>query len=422
MGNDTAINNANLLLLDGNAPERIQIVDECTVMGGKVMVADSVKDAILAIKDTRFSLLMVELSDTLPERRELVRRLKAHTSLKTMPILGIVSPLERASWKQWERDGVDDFLLQPINVASFRQKIMTLVVKSASPPVDKAQSESPTGGSLLDDLKRRIYNGEIELPSQPVLLQKLIDMMQDDQASLQAIGGLLEKEPAVSARVLRAANSVQFAGGNKVRTAAEALGRVGLERALNYVMMLSHDQMFKIETSPLKELREKLWRHTLTVAVASKQLGQDLSYSRPDALFAYGLLHDLGKLALLRILQSMPTKLNKSTDMVDVEAALNRLHCEFGGNVFEQWRFPEEFSQVSRYHHLPPVPAKHGKHLIIVGFCNLLAHEMEFGLTEKLIKELLQTPHAKLLKLRYQQILGLQDSVAAELQILESLM
>ena len=420
-----ATGNANILLLSSSAADQGVVEKELVQAGSRVVVVSSVRDALMALKDAQFSLFIFELNAATSDRQELLRRLKMHKTLKLVPVMGIVSPLDSSAWKQWEKDGIADFLIKPINVGSLRSKVGMLLPggdekAAAEPPPERSAPVSNAG--LLEELKQKIYSGAIELPSQPRLLHRLIELMQDDRASLKSIGDLLEKEPSVSARVLRAANSVQFASSSKARTTAEALGRVGLDRALNYVMVLSNDQMFDIETAPLKEIREKLWRHTLTTAVASKLLGVLLGYSRPDALFAYGLLHDVGKLVLLRILQGMPEKLNGNTPVASIESALNRLHCELGASVFEQWNFPQEFSLVSRYHHQPPVVSKHGKYLIIIGFANLLAHEMEFELNEKLVKGLLRTPHAAILKIRFQQISDLEKQISAELQILESLM
>ena len=129
---------------------------------------------------------------------------------------------------------------------------------------------------------------------------RLLQLLRDeDRADLNTAGALIENEPAMAASVLRMANSASFGGLRRLEDPGEAIGRLGLRQVSSLVTAVSHRGHFESGDPERKQSLRVLWDHAVATALASKSLaareGADLAES-----FLAGLLHDIGKLLVLK--------------------------------------------------------------------------------------------------------------------------
>ena len=136
-------------------------------------------------------------------------------------------------------------------------------------------------------LAEKLENDELEFPAMPEVGFKIVHMMQDDSTSINKIAKLIEKEPGISAKIIKAGNSSLFAGGNPAMTPRDAIVRIGVKQSMNYVLLITNSRMYDDESVGHKELRTKLWRHSVLVAIASRITGSMIGYSAVDSLFAF---------------------------------------------------------------------------------------------------------------------------------------
>jgi putative nucleotidyltransferase with HDIG domain len=109
--------------------------------------------------------------------------------------------------------------------------------------------------------------------------------------------------------------------------------------------------------------RTRFWRHSLEVAIASRNIAEKIGYRRLEEVFVGGLLHDIGMLILEHSFRDqfgeLWKKAHKHTSMVELEeTAWGTNHARVGQFLLEQWQLPEVICQcVGRHHNVFTVGA-----------------------------------------------------------------
>ena len=208
-----------------------------------------------------------------------------------------------------------------------------------------------------------------KLPPFPPIATRLLRLLSDDDVSFVEVARLLRSDPALSAELLRLASS-PLLGVRRIDSMMQALSFLGLERLNSLVLALSLCK-FVAPASRCAALRF-CWRHNLACAVLCERLARAYGKS-PDAAYTAGLLHDVGRLALL---VTQPVRYNDLLLKTDARpeqlCALERDlfgvdHCEAGGLLIEQWGLPPEFREIALHHHVPNGPLYSMTGLVHVG-------------------------------------------------------
>jgi putative nucleotidyltransferase with HDIG domain len=204
----------------------------------------------------------------------------------------------------------------------------------------------------------------------------------------QPLRGLIGSDPALAAKTLSAANS---SASRRLGTVSEAVERIGLPAAISAALSV---KIF--EPSDCAELAEcgldlsGFWRHCLAVACAAEMLSKlaDLS-AAPEEAFICGLLHDIGKLAMVQCLpksyaRAVAAAKRHNGNIKDCECAIIGVdHCTFGRRLAERWLLPQAACQVIWLHHQPleAIPESlPGRRLVAaVGLADAMAREHGLG-------------------------------------------
>ncbi len=195
-------------------------------------------------------------------------------------------------------------------------------------------------------------------PFHPVAV-KLLKLTTDEGVPISRVQQVLRTDVAFSAEVLRLANSALLGTRNEVRSVSHAVMMLGLER-LKALSMTIAMRDFLAASKGQNEMR-LCWSYNLATAIIAEWLAGFLPID-PDACYTAGLLHDIGRLAILRVFPEGYTKMLAAIeeyqfDILRCEKALFEIdHCEAGGWLMEQWDFPEELRQVATMHHRAPTP------------------------------------------------------------------
>ncbi len=196
----------------------------------------------------------------------------------------------------------------------------------------------------------------------PATLARLVPALSDERTTAQEVAEILENDPALSANVLRAANSSLYGGRFEIRRVRDAVVRLGLETILQ---MALGPQLKKMAVpAKLYDLGEdELLLHAALVSWAAGEIGRRCPDAGiPSSAGLAGLLHDLGKLLMARYLDADPDAIRdlaarEGIPFVEAERKLfGTDHGEVGGKVAEKWGFPPEIVRAIREHHADPLP------------------------------------------------------------------
>lgn len=212
----------------------------------------------------------------------------------------------------------------------------------------------------------------------PQILLKLIELCDADEAGMAELAKLISSDAGMAAKVLGIANSAAFhRGGNKVGL-LQALNVLGSEFIKTLVISESVFQTFNgFPHASGIDLRS-FWKHSLTVAVMAREVAKATDYAQPEEAYLAGLLHDVGRLALLSAAPNEYVRnflMQDSADLCTVEQrSLQISHAEAGAWLIDRWNLDSFMSDSVLYHHEVTARVQDAHPLIrIVHLAHLLA-------------------------------------------------
>ena len=188
---------------------------------------------------------------------------------------------------------------------------------------------------------------------------KVLELADKPNCSLIEVADVVSADMAISARLLRFANSAQLAGyGGEVTTIRQAVMRMGM-RAVK-VTALSFSLVTDREQSKCPGFNHnRFWAHALASATAARALIDRTAPTSPDEAFIAGLLSRIGKLVFAvgcpneyQAILSAAGCVHDTT--IEMERkSLQTDHIELGASLMEQWKLPRVLVQAVR-HQLDP--------------------------------------------------------------------
>jgi putative nucleotidyltransferase with HDIG domain len=199
-----------------------------------------------------------------------------------------------------------------------------------------------------------------ELPPLPEVAMRALQVMRDPHSRRPDVARLIVMDPALAGRTLAMANSAYYGLARRITSVDEAIGYIGFEQTKQLIYAASLQQMM---TAPLNGYlleRGMLWRHSLAVAIGAQWIAERLRIYPIHNAYMGGLFHDIGKLALNRLMQEQAQAQQRPLDeqarssLIQYERELTGYdHAEIGAMIAESWQLPGDLVAAVRYHHDP---------------------------------------------------------------------
>lgn len=210
--------------------------------------------------------------------------------------------------------------------------------------------------TIIDKIIQEINDLEPLSPTIP----RLASILADEGSSLDDIVEIIKYDQAITAMVLRFANSSYSASNRKIETLRDAMIRIGSARVLSYCMGTVVAAQLKAEVPQYGYSENELWRHSIAATIAAEHLSSFTAISIGGISFTASLLHDIGKLILVRVvpfehMEKVWTLLIKNPDEYTCEKAertiLGMSHAEVGARIAGKWKFPDCIINAIANHH-----------------------------------------------------------------------
>jgi len=221
---------------------------------------------------------------------------------------------------------------------------------------------------MLDDL---VDSGQ-ELPSLPEIYVRVSEQLGNESCSVEQIGVTIRHDPAITSRIMKAANDNREGMTRQVSSVAEAVNLLGRERCKNLLIGPALKETFGDRDDPAFSM-QLFWQHSIKTAIIARQLGTEMEViSDPETMFTAGLLHDIGKLLLIdRFPQAMlaaeETMIRRRIDELSSELPqLGMTHTAVAEALMQYWGLPDILVECARNHHevVHDGPNRYATHLI----------------------------------------------------------
>ncbi|ADE12017.1 HDOD domain-containing protein [Sideroxydans lithotrophicus] len=191
-----------------------------------------------------------------------------------------------------------------------------------------------------------LESGKLELPTLPDIAINIRETIEDPNVSAEKIIRLLSADPAISAQIIKTANSAAFSNGFPVNDLRSAISRLGYRMLHNLVMLITMSNLFKASSPIINQELKDLWDHSREVAANSYVLALHQKHLKPEQALLAGLVHDLGALPLCIYADHHHPRLDKET----LEGLIRKFHTEVGARLLSSWHFPDNLVEIVAEH------------------------------------------------------------------------
>ncbi len=196
-----------------------------------------------------------------------------------------------------------------------------------------------------------------DLPVVPEVVSEVLRLTDDPDVALQAVSDEIQRDPAITAKLLRVSNSPYYGMKQAVGTLKLALVILGVREVRNIVLGISVMDALRNERTERLLQKSDFWNHSALVGGLARKLGTHFRLGLQGEDFIAGLLHDIGKLLLWRQLDGAYESVfvasgGHSMRLCEAErAAFGFDHADAAALLANKWNMPETLRDALAFHH-----------------------------------------------------------------------
>lgn len=195
--------------------------------------------------------------------------------------------------------------------------------------------------SLMED---DLEQNRLVLPSLPDVAVRINRALNEDDTDAGRIASIIQSDPAITAKLLKAANSAFYAGMMPAETCSKAVVRLGINMTQKLVLSFAIRELFNAESPLLRQHMQTLWTHSTQVAAICYVLARINRKFNPEHAMLAGLIHDIGEVGALTYLEKIPQLANDETQ---IDRVVKLLRGAVGRMILTKWRFQDDLIEIA---------------------------------------------------------------------------
>jgi HD-like signal output (HDOD) protein len=252
---------------------------------------------------------------------------------------------------------------------------------------------------IKDGVKTAVVRGEFEVPVLPNVTAEIMKLLNDPNVGMNKLEQVIKQDPAMSARLIKTANSVMYRGAMEISSLQNAMARIGLKNVKDIAITMGiQSKAFNIAN--FEDVLSQIWKNSLSCAIVSQQLAKSLLGDRESAFLA-GLLSNIGKPVLVQICGKLEAKekidaqkaAQTSKQPFDpktwrvpylreeiLPVAMEELHATVGAAVGARWGLPEPIHNSIKFLRNPmQAPEQNRKLALTIALAHRICSHFGFG-------------------------------------------
>ncbi len=206
----------------------------------------------------------------------------------------------------------------------------------------------------------------VKLSPAPVVIARVASMLSSGEYNSKELEDLIMTDEAISASVLRTANSAAYGVPGRVFDLREGIVRLGSKTLRRIVLEHKSSELFDGAGEAYGLRRQDLWRGSVGGALAAELIAESRKVCEPGVAYVAGLLRDIGKLAVdvalgadaFRDIDPDETPERGFTEQERLRLGVD--HAELGAALAKRWNLPDRICAAIHHHHRPPEPGETG--------------------------------------------------------------
>jgi putative nucleotidyltransferase with HDIG domain len=229
-----------------------------------------------------------------------------------------------------------------------------------------------------EEIKNRIYS-IIQLPALPTVAMEVVQMVDNPRTTASRLGKVISSDQALTAKVLKIANSPFYGFPRKISTIEFAIIILGYDALKEIVISISLISALQKRSDTTFDA-QTFWEHAITTGVLARRLARDHGYRVSGEVFVGGVLHDIGISVLHRYFRNEYRRIVEIAREGDLsfreaeESVLGVTHAEVGGWLAERWNLPDQLVEAIMHHHAPSRARRYRDLVAIVHYADVLAN------------------------------------------------
>ncbi len=223
-----------------------------------------------------------------------------------------------------------------------------------------------------------------KISSAPDIYVKLNEVINNPRSSYSDIADVIARDAALTARLLKIANSSFYNFPAKVETISEAITIIGTQQLCDLVLATSVLKTFKKIPKDLISM-DSFWCHSTACGLAARTIAVYRREANVERYYVAGLLHEIGRLVMF---ENMPDLAREAVKMheslgehlhIAEQKVMGFDHAAVGGAVLREWQLPDSLVEVVTFHHQPCGAKRYPVETAIVHFADIIACAMQLG-------------------------------------------
>jgi HD-like signal output (HDOD) protein/CheY-like chemotaxis protein len=362
-----------VLVVDDDRRFRAAVVDLLEELGCAPEQVSGAQQALRALEADRYDLVLMDLRMPGLSGHDLLRRLERGVPVVAMSGTGTMDDVIAVL-----RRGAVDFLRKPFEAHQLQRALRRALGDRTPEPQGTSRFEpEPTGpwvrppslgrprsrpepipapkpadrcGNLTDALA----DMELELPVIAPIAESIRKLLRDPGSSVEAVVSVVQRDPTISAVLIKLANSSLYGGQIPATGLRSACLRLGTRRALGTAHQVLVRALFDLG-GELQTVADGMWRNTAVTAFVARELGTRIRHPDPEELHLAAMLHNLGELVLLRAFGQLVGKRRCPEGALQALATrVERSHEDVGRRLIKSWGMPSDLVLLAGAHHRKP--------------------------------------------------------------------
>jgi HD-like signal output (HDOD) protein len=193
----------------------------------------------------------------------------------------------------------------------------------------------------------------IKLPSLPEVAMRVRSAAANPDVSVEHLATEIARDAALTARIVRVANSPLVRARSEIRSLPQAVLRLGIDYVRDLVTAFALEDAFEPRSPVVRRVLREVWANSKETAALSSALALRSKKLPADQALLAGLMHSIGALPLLA---AVDEQTGLQLDPTVLLTMIEEIHGDLGGTILRAWRFPEEIACVPEQYRDPCRP------------------------------------------------------------------